>query len=578
MEVSNEKLKEYTRKIMIARMRLLCNNGFYGLLLMHMRMNISNEHETAWSDLNDRLYFNPDFLEKVSDRELDYVMMHLLLHVVLKHLDRKGDYDDKYYDEAADIVVNSNILRSNEENTESISLRNFGGVQKHMVPGGNEGWKYSVEEVFQMLKVTKTSGDGEDDESDSDWEEILENASESCESNEDGDGDFDSNESGDPEKNGDSEGEENSEGNNESKGQGGTKEKGDNKENNDSGESNDSEEKNGPKGDNGAAEHGNSEGENNLGKDGNSGENSPKGGNSGENSGKDMTSKNSGDGNESKDDNRKESRNGNHNKKGNGDNTDKKLKQGQENGSGNSYSGWDYHNRKSESDNADNNLNDQIWQERIMQAVTAMQKRNTEKNAGQIPAFAERYLEELKKPQTDWRTVLDEFIQEEVCDYSFCPPDRRFDDSPFFLPDFNEKDYHIQKVLFMIDTSGSMSDGAISQCYSEIKGAIDQFNGKLEGWLGFFDAVVVEPQPFMDESEFMAIRPEGGGGTRFDIIFDYVAENMSEEPPISIVILTDGYAPFPEEKATHGIPVLWIIDNEDVTPLWGKIARIQAEE
>lgn len=428
MEVSNEKLKEYTRKIMIARMRLLCNNGFYGLLLMHMRMNISDEHETAWSDLNDRLYFNPDFLEKVSDRELDYVMMHLLLHVVLKHLDRKGDYDDKYYDEAADIVVNSNILRSNEGNTESISLRNFGGVQEHLVPGGDEGWKYSVEEVFQMLKVTKASGDGEDDESDSDWEEILENASESCENNED------------------------------------------------------------------------------------------------------------------------------------------------------SYSGWDYHNRKSESDNADNNLNDQIWQERIMQAVTAMQKRNTEKNAGQIPAFAERYLEELKKPQTDWRTVLDEFIQEEVCDYSFCPPDRRFDDSPFFLPDFNEKDYHIQKVLFMIDTSGSMSDGAISQCYSEIKGAIDQFDGKLEGWLGFFDAVVVEPEPFTDESEFMAIRPEGGGGTRFDIIFDYVAENMAEELPVSIVILTDGYAPYPEEKTTSGIPVLWIIDNEQVTPPWGKIARIQAEE
>ena len=123
-------------------------------------------------------------------------------------------------------------------------------------------------------------------------------------------------------------------------------------------------------------------------------------------------------------------------------------------------------------------------------------------------------------------------------------------------------------------TSGSMSDDEITQCYSEIKGAIDQFGGKLEGWLGFFDAVVVEPKPFTDENEFITIRPEGGGGTRFDIIFKYVAEQMEEEPPISIVILTDGCAPYPKEQEAHGIPVLWIIDNEDVPPPWGKVTRI----
>lgn len=48
-------------------------------------------------------------------------------------------------------------------------------------------------------------------------------------------------------------------------------------------------------------------------------------------------------------------------------------------------------------------------------------------------------LKELRKPQTDWRKILNDFIQEEIVDYSFTPPDRRFDDSPFFLPDFNDK-------------------------------------------------------------------------------------------------------------------------------------------
>ena len=184
-------------------------------------------------------------------------------------------------------------------------------------------------------------------------------------------------------------------------------------------------------------------------------------------------------------------------------------------------------------------------------------------------------LENLRKPQTDWRTILNEFIQEEINDYSFSPPDRRFDDSPFFLPDFNEKDETVKNILFMIDTSGSMSDRAITDAYSEILGAIEQFGGKLMGWLGFFDAAVIEPVPFETMDEFKIIRPQGGGGTRFDIIFDYVNEKMVDNPPVSIVILTDGEAPFPDEKVTNSIPVLWIINNEEVTPPFGKIARIR---
>lgn len=416
MEVSNDKLREYSRRIMTARMRLLCNNGFYGMLLMHMRMNISEEKENAWSDLNDRLYFNPDFLEQTSDRELDYVLMHLLLHVILKHLNRKGDFEDGRYDEAADIVVNSNILYAHSGDMNSISLGSFGGVQPHLTPGGDDGWKYTVEEVYQMLKQSLN------DES------------------------------------------------------------------------------------------------SHSGQDEHAGE--------------------------------------------------KKFDSG-------SHAGWDEHVREKKSDGGDECLQDSIWQERVIQAVFAMQKRNVLKNTGQIPAFAERYLENLKKPQIDWRTILAEFVQEEINDYSLCPPDRRFDGSPFFLPDFNEKEYRVEKVLFMIDTSGSMSDAEITQCYSEIKGAMEQFNGKLEGWMGFFDAAIVEPKPFIDESEFIAIRPEGGGGTRFDLIFDYVTEKMAEDLPVSIVILTDGYAKFPDEREACGIPVLWIIDNEEVTPPWGKVARIK---
>lgn len=422
MEVSDELIRECTRRLMLSRMRILCNNGFYGLLLMHAKMGISDANETAWVEWGERITFNPEFMKSLSDSELDYVMMHEILHIILEHLERMEGLNPDIYNIAADIVVNSNILRSCGGNLKSISLSAYGGEQMHKAPDGSEGWMHSAEEVYEMV-----------------YKEVEENQ-----------------------------------------------------------------------------EYG------------------------------------------------------------------EKLR-GQ---------GWDIHiiRYEEESDDGDEENNKEkdssssykakreFWKACVLQAAEALAgRRNLEENTecGGIPGFTERYLEKIKKTQTDWRTVLDEFIQEDIVDYSFMPPDRRISDSPFFLPDFNEKDDRIENILFMIDTSGSMSDNTITTVYSEVRGAIDQFGGKLEGWLGFFDACVIEPKAFSSVEEFEVIRPQGGGGTSFEIIFKYVNENVSMENIMSIVILTDGYAPFPEERETHGTPVLWIITNEDVNPPWGKVARIQ---
>lgn len=212
------------------------------------------------------------------------------------------------------------------------------------------------------------------------------------------------------------------------------------------------------------------------------------------------------------------------------------------------------------------------WQLLLNMAI-AIEKNNSQ--AGSIPAFMERRLEHLREAETDWRAILNDFIQEEISDYSFSPPDRRFGDSMFFLPDFNDKTDVVKDILFMIDTSASMSNEMITAAYSEVKGAIDQFGGKLKGWLGFFDMTVIEPQPFGSEDELEIIRPMGGGGTDFYVIFDYVAEHMQDNLPASIIILTDGYADFPEVELAQDIPVLWLLNNDEVQPPWGKVARIR---
>lgn len=436
MALSESKIKGCIKRLLLSRMRILYNHGFYGLLLMHMIYAVSEEIETACTD-GVRITFGIDFLDSLSDSELDFVMMHEILHVVLQHCFRGDVEDPEAYNIAADIVVNSNIMLENGMKASSITLSKY-GTSMHVAPDGKEGHEYTAEQVYVMLPKNL-----------------------------------------------------NKKGNNK---------KGNNK------------------------SHGSADGR---------------------------------------------AKKGNNKSPGSAVGRAKKEISKEQH---QPVRVWDDHSRWGKYEE-DDTLRD-VWVKRFEDAAEAIKIRDPSNARGLLPAFAERILKELKKTQTDWRTILNDFIQEEVVDYSFTPPDRRFDDSPFFLPDFNGKEDRVEDILFMIDTSGSMSDDMIAAAYSEVKGAIDQFNGKLKGWLGFFDAAIIKPQPFSDENEFKIIKPAGGGGTDFQIIFEYVFHHMSDKLPASIIILSDGDAPFPLEKLAGGIPVLWLLNNEEVNPPWGKVARI----
>lgn len=220
----------------------------------------------------------------------------------------------------------------------------------------------------------------------------------------------------------------------------------------------------------------------------------------------------------------------------------------------------------------DDDFTTEEWEKRIVNAAEAIGKR--ENGCGNLPLGVERYIGTLKKATIDWRTLLNDFISLEVGDYSFTPPDRRLD-GPFFMPDFNELveiEDDPKEILFMVDTSGSMNTEQITQAYSEISGALEQFPS-LTGYLGFFDYEVYEPVEFSSVEDVLSIMPKGGGGTNFFSIFKYV--HKLEIKPKAIIILTDGYATFPKESVREGIPVIWIINNDEITPPWGEVARIK---
>ena len=109
--MDEKKKMEYARRLMIARMTILMENGFFGLLLMHMKMAIDESISTAATD-GERIYFSPKFLDSLTDEEVVFVLMHEIIHVALQHVYRDGPRNPHEFNIACDIVVNSNIIGS----------------------------------------------------------------------------------------------------------------------------------------------------------------------------------------------------------------------------------------------------------------------------------------------------------------------------------------------------------------------------------------------------------------------------------------------------------------------------------
>lgn len=98
-------------KIVRARTNLLVSNGFFGFLAMQLRLEERYDIPTMCVD-GVTMCYNPEFVHKLTERELEGVEAHEVMHCCFKHFSRRQHRDPFLWNIAGDFVINYDLTES----------------------------------------------------------------------------------------------------------------------------------------------------------------------------------------------------------------------------------------------------------------------------------------------------------------------------------------------------------------------------------------------------------------------------------------------------------------------------------
>ena len=98
-------------KIVVARVGLLLRHPFFGNMATRMKLiDASDWLPTAATDFRN-FYYNREFFEKMTPRQVEFVVAHEIMHCVYDHMSRVEGRDRKVWNIAADYCVNGLLKR-----------------------------------------------------------------------------------------------------------------------------------------------------------------------------------------------------------------------------------------------------------------------------------------------------------------------------------------------------------------------------------------------------------------------------------------------------------------------------------
>jgi predicted metal-dependent peptidase len=214
------------------------------------------------------------------------------------------------------------------------------------------------------------------------------------------------------------------------------------------------------------------------------------------------------------------------------------------------------------------------WQARLLQRLVAQQCLSAGKQAGNVPAGLLRWAEGILEPKVDWRRALAAELRKAVADtagavdYSYRRPSRRATVAGnVVLPALRRP---VPEVAVVCDTSGSMSDELLSASLAEVDGLLSA--------LGLIRSLRVlacdtAAGPAKQISSARQVELVGGGGTNMGT--GIVAAAGLRPRPAIIVVLTDGFTPWPDEPPRGSRVVVGLLgDDAPDAPAWARAIRV----
>jgi predicted metal-dependent peptidase len=213
---------------------------------------------------------------------------------------------------------------------------------------------------------------------------------------------------------------------------------------------------------------------------------------------------------------------------------------------------------------------------RLVGREVARRIREHVRQRGDVAGGWVRWADEVLEPAVRWERLLASAVRRGVADvagrvdFTYRRPSRRAAATPeVILPALRQP---VPKVAMVIDTSGSMSDSMLGQALAEVGGVLRSLGiGRRQLSVLCCDAEVTQVQRVLDAR---AVQLVGGGGT--DMGAGLAAAEALRPRPDLVVVLTDGFTPWPP-AAPRGIRVVvGLLDRAGHTPDWATTVVIES--
>lgn len=199
---------------------------------------------------------------------------------------------------------------------------------------------------------------------------------------------------------------------------------------------------------------------------------------------------------------------------------------------------------------------EQEIRERVAQAA------NVARMVGKMPAEIERLINAILNPRLPWEHYLQEYMTRVVkSDESWAKRNRRFQ---VYLPTRHSE--AMGPIALIGDTSGSISNDDLNAVAAEFRGIAEAVKPERIHMV-WADTKVAREDVF-EAGDELVFNAKGGGGTDMRVPLAHVAQY---EPEV-VVLVTDGYTPWPKEEPDY--PLIVVCTTDAACPV-GQVIRMK---